>query len=76
MEDALTVARNCLRRLLQLVPDAEDGKAIKAIADANEKAMLTIRRIRGLDAPVDFSDWSDDELQALAETGRLPPGRR
>ncbi|GAB6049117.1 hypothetical protein JCM19379_29490 [Methyloparacoccus murrellii] len=76
MQSGLEVARGCLRRLKELVPKAADAREIKLIAEANEKAVLTIRKIRGLDAPVDFSDWSDDELEQFARTGRMPSGRR
>ncbi|RQW79775.1 MAG: hypothetical protein EHM62_06185 [Methylococcus sp.] len=76
MNDALTVCRKAIRRLLDVVETIAEPREIKAICDANEKAMLTIRKIRGLDAPLDFSDWSDDELQLLAQTGRVPSNRR
>jgi len=76
MQSALDVARGCLNRLKALVKEEVDAKELKAVMDATEKAVTVIRKIRGLDAPVDFSDWSDDELQALAETGRIPASRR
>lgn len=76
MERALEVARLCIKRLKTLIPHAIEARDVKAIADANEKAMLTIRKIRGLDAPMDFTDWSDEELAYLSKTGHLPSGRR
>ena len=76
MDDALTVCRKAIRRLLEVVEQITDPREIKAVCDANEKAMLTIRKIRGLDAPLDFSDWTDAELEIMAQTGRMPSGRR
>lgn len=70
MGDALTVCRKAIRRLLEVVEQITDPREIKAVCDANEKAMLTIRKIRGLDAPMDFSNMSDEELEALAKGGR------
>jgi len=66
MQNALDVARSCIRRLKEIVETVSDPREVKAVADANEKAMLTIRKIRGLDAPVDFSNMSDEEVAALA----------
>lgn len=76
MQSALDVARGCLTRLKALVKEEVDAKELKSVMDATEKAVTVIRKIRGLDAPVDFSDWSDEELQALASTGRMPASRR
>lgn len=69
MEDGLKVARQCLKRLLELVPLAVDAAEIKRVAEANKIAIETIRRIRDLDAP-DFSAMSDEELQLIAAGGR------
>lgn len=76
MTDALTVCRKAITRLLKVVDTLVDPRDIKAACDANEKAMLTIRKIRGLDAPMDFTDWSNEELAYLSKTGNLPCGRR
>ncbi len=70
MESALTVARQCIQRLLAFVPKAQDAREIKLIAEANEKAMLTIRRIRELDAVPDLAGMSDEELEAIARGAR------
>jgi chaperonin GroEL (HSP60 family) len=49
MQDCLTVARACVKRLYGMVSVCEEPKDIKIIVDANKSAMETIRRIRGLD---------------------------
>ena len=49
MQDSLSVARACIRKLYGLVAVYDDPKEIKTIVDANKAAMETIRRIRGLD---------------------------
>jgi hypothetical protein len=76
MDDALALARSCIRRLKDVVETLTDPRCIKATVEANARAVDVIRKIRGLDAPLDFSDWSDDELQLLAQTGRIPSNRR
>lgn len=70
MQSGLEVARGCLKRLKELVPKAADAREIKLIAEANEKAVLTIRKIRDLDAAPDFASMSDEELEAIARGGR------
>lgn len=76
MDDALTVCRQAIRKLKAVVDELADPRDIKAAVEANARAVDVIRKIRGLDAPVDFSDWSDDELQIMATTGRMPGSRR
>ena len=76
MDDALAVARGGLKRLKSLMDALADPREIKAAIEATARAVEVIRKIRGLDAPVDFSDWSDDELEQFARTGRMPAGRR
>jgi hypothetical protein len=76
MDGALTVCRRALWRLKEIVDTLDCPRDIKAACEATARAVDVIRRIRGLDAPVDFSDWSDDELTYLAQTGRPPSGRR
>lgn len=66
MQSALDVARRCISRLKEIVINAADAREVKTVAEANEKAMLTIRKIRGLDAPMDFSHMTDEEVAALA----------
>jgi len=51
MEMALGVARACIVRLAGMVESVDNPKDIKTIADANDAAISTIRRIRGLDDP-------------------------
>lgn len=70
MQSGLEVARGCLKRLKELVPLAVDAREIKLIAEANEKAVLIIRKIRDLDAAPDFASMSDEELQLIAAGGR------
>lgn len=76
MQTGLDVARNCLRNLLEISEKTKDPRVIKAIVESTKVSIETIRKIRGLDAPVDFSDWSDEELHYMAQTGRLPRGRQ
>lgn len=76
MNDGLTVCRKAIARLLAVVDTLACPRDIKALVEAAARAVEVIRRIRGLDAPTDFSDWSDEELQILAQTGRLPRGRQ
>lgn len=71
MEDALSVARACIKRLLAIIEDLADVRDIKTVAEANRLAMETIRKIRGLDAQMDLSKLSDAELEAIA-AGRMP----
>jgi len=76
MQSALDVARGCLARLKQVVQKESDPRELKSVMDATEKAVTVIRRIRGLDAPVSFEDWTNEELETLATTGRIPASRR
>lgn len=76
MTDALTVCRKAIARLLEVVDTLVCPRDLKAAVEATERATQTIRRIRGLDAPLDFADWSDAELECVVKTGRLPSGRR
>lgn len=76
MDDALSVARGALKRLKSLIDGLADPRELKAAIEAAARAVDVIRRIRGLDAPLDFSDWSDNELELFARTGRMPSGRR
>jgi hypothetical protein len=76
MNDALDVSRQALKRLKTLMDGLADPREIKAAIEATARAVEVIRKIRGLDAPTDFSDWSDDELLLLAQSGRMPAGRR
>ncbi len=76
MDDALTVCRQAIRKLKAVVDELADPRDIKAAVEANARAVDVIRKIRGLDAPMDFSDWTDDELSLLAQTGRIPSNRR
>lgn len=76
MQSALDVARGCLTRLKALVKEEVDAKELKSVMDATEKAVTVIRKIRGLDAPTDLSDWTNEELEILASTGRMPASRR
>ena len=62
MTDALNVARAVLRRLLAIVNTLVAPRDLKAVCEANKSAMETIRRVRGLDVPMDFSNMSDEEL--------------
>ncbi len=71
MEDALSVARACIKRLLAIIEGLADPRDIKTVAEANKLAMESIRRIRGLDAQVDLSKLSDAELEAIASGKRL-----
>lgn len=66
MQTGLDIARNCLRNLLIVSTDCEDPRVIKTIIESNKLAIETIRKIRGLDAPMDFSNMSDEEVAALA----------
>lgn len=50
MNAGLHVARLCIRRLAEMVSEADKVGDIKTAADANRVAIDTIRRIRGLDA--------------------------
>lgn len=49
MRAGLSVARACIRRLSDMVDDAEGPRDIKTIIEANKGAVETIRKIRGLD---------------------------
>lgn len=49
MQDCLSVARACVKRLYGMVELTEEARDIKIIVEANKTAMETIRRIRGLD---------------------------
>lgn len=49
MQAALAVARACVQRLRGMAEKSEDPKEVKVIAEANNIATGTIRRIRGLD---------------------------
>lgn len=71
MEDSLTVARRVVRRLGDMVDETDDPRALKAIAECNNVAMETIRKIRGLDAPLDFASMSDEQLERIA-AGKSP----
>jgi hypothetical protein len=51
MNDCLGVARKGLAKLSTLMGNADDGKEVKVLLEANKIAMETIRRIRGLDDP-------------------------
>lgn len=42
-------------------------KELKVIAEGNNVAMETIRKIRGLDAPLDWDSLSDEQLERLAK---------
>ena len=75
MSNALTVCRKALVRLIAIVDALPSPRDIKTAVDAASAATTTIRRIRGLDAPSDFSDWTVEELEYLARTGREPRSR-
>jgi hypothetical protein len=75
MDDALTVCRKAICKLKAVIDTLVDPRDIKAAVEANARAVDVIRRIRGLDAPVDFSDWTDEELAMVAQ-GKMPAGRR
>lgn len=49
MQDCLSVARACVKRLYGMVDVSDEPRDIKIIVEANKAAMETIRRIRGLD---------------------------
>lgn len=49
MQDCLSVARACVKRLYGMVDLSDEPRDIKTIVEANKAAMETIRRIRGLD---------------------------
>lgn len=49
MRAGLSVARACIRRLSDMVDEAEGPRDIKTIVEANKGAVETIRKIRGLD---------------------------
>lgn len=66
MQTGLDIARNCLTNLLAVSLDCQDPRVIKTIIESNKLAIETIRKIRGLDAPMDFSNMSDEEVAALA----------
>lgn len=66
MQTGLDIARNCLSNLLEVSEDCKDPRVIKTIIESNKLAIETIRKIRGLDAPMDFSNMSDEEVAALA----------
>jgi hypothetical protein len=42
-------------------------KELKVIAEGNNVAMETIRKIRGLDAPLDWSQLSDEQVERLSK---------
>ena len=42
-------------------------REIKVIAETNNVAMETIRKIRGLDAPIDWDSLTDEQLDRLAK---------
>lgn len=71
MQTGLDISRNCLRNLYAVSLDCDDPKTIKIIIEANKLAIETIRKIRGLDAPMDFSRMSDEEVAAIAR-GMMP----
>ena len=75
MGNALAVCRKALARLVAIVDGLPNPRDIKTAVDAASAATTTIRRIRGLDAPSDFSDWTVEELEYLARTGREPRSR-
>lgn len=49
MQAGLGVARACIRRLADMVDEAEGPRDVKTIVEANKGAIETIRKIRGLD---------------------------
>ncbi|HYE36133.1 hypothetical protein [Methylocaldum sp.] len=71
MDRGLRVYRKILERLETEVETVRGFRAIKTIAEAVTVAIAGIRRIRGLDAPIDLGKMSDEDLQALAQ-GKSP----
>jgi hypothetical protein len=71
MDRGLRVYRKILERLENEVETVRGFRAMKTIAEAVTVAIAGIRRIRGLDAPIDLGKLSDEELMALAK-GKSP----
>ena len=70
MQRGLTVARQCLVRLIDLVVNITDPRDIKTTAETNRICIETIRLIRGLNdaaIKIDVSRASDEELAAMAK---------
>lgn len=68
MSAGLSVARQCIGKLSEMVKTADDPRDIKIIVEANRGAIETIRKIRGLDReeekpkdPID--DMTREELE-------------
>lgn len=71
MDRGLRVFRQILERLETEVETVQGAKDLKVIGEAATIAVNGIRRIRGLDAPIDLGRLSDEELMALAK-GKSP----
>ena len=71
MDRGLRVFRKILERLEAEIDTVRGAKMMKVIAEAATVAVMGIRRIRGLDAPIDLGKLSDEELALLAQ-GKAP----
>jgi hypothetical protein len=83
MSAGLSVARQCIGKLSEMVKTADDPREIKIIVEANRGAIETIRKIRGLDReeekpkdPID--DMTREELEreilAIFDNARVVNG--
>jgi len=71
MERGVRVNRLILEKIEEDLPKAKGFKTYKAAAEASKTAIENIRRIRGLDAPMDLGAMTDEQLAALAK-GKAP----